>query len=100
MATGHSTGQEPEVVVTNINGRYHIRVIQTGHVRDEMAVEDRRDIGWACREVLRWQAKLGSTADVVLASRQRNTIKQQSGANSTQPHGRVWYKVHLDEERG
>lgn len=98
MATGHPTGHHPEVVVTNINGRYHIRVIESGHVRDEMAVEDRCDIGWACRELLRWQAKLGSEDSSVHASRQRNTIKIQSGANASCPQGRVWYKVDLDRE--
>jgi hypothetical protein len=38
-----------EIKVTRIGQRFHSRLLKDGEVKDEMACEDRRDIGWICR---------------------------------------------------
>lgn len=61
-----------EVKVTNINGVYHARVIENGKVLDEMSCTETTSIGWMCREMLRWQDKLGNHTAFTSASRKRH----------------------------
>ena len=77
---------EPEIKVTRINSRWHARVTIGAIVRDEMACELRRDIGWICREMLRWLDKGGEGGQFASAARHR----QQTGAV-----GKVWYHGEL-----
>lgn len=81
---------EPEVKVTRIRNRWHARLTYNGKVFDEMACSDRRDIGWICREVLRWFVKIGGSSEFASAARERQ---------GTKPVGRVWWRRHLDDER-
>lgn len=51
-----------KIKVTNIKGGYHARLFSDqGKILDEMSCKAKADIGWICREMLRWQCKLGST---------------------------------------
>lgn len=80
---------EPEVKVTRIGPRWHARMTVNGEVRDEMACELRVDIGWICREMLRWHQKTGGRSLFAAAARKR----QSTGAK-----GRVWWQVHLPQK--
>jgi hypothetical protein len=52
-----------EIKVTNINKQYHARLYSDdGKVLDEMACKVKSSIGWICREMLRWQDKLGNVS--------------------------------------
>ena len=77
---------EPTSKVTRIKDRWHARMIVDGTMRDEMACENRVDIGWICREMLRWYDKGGGCSAFASAARER----QQSG-----PQGKVWYYGEL-----
>ncbi len=73
--------------ITRINNRFHARLYLDSDVIDEMACQDKIDIAWICREMLRWLDKCGSGSKMAAAARARH--------NST-PKGRVWYKVQLE----
>jgi len=81
---------EPEVKVTRIKDRWHARLMNEDKVFDEMACDDSRDIGWICREMLRWYAKLGGTSLFAMSARER-----QIGATL----GKIWYKDQLQLEK-
>ena len=81
---------EPEIKVTKIKNRWHARMIIDDVVRDEMACENRVDIGWICREMLRWFVKGGGRSEFASAARKR----QQSGAQ-----GQVWYYGELEKSK-
>lgn len=76
-----------ETKVTNIKGRYHARLYSDdGQLLDEMACTLKQDIGWICREMLRWQDKLGNSNDQTRAARDRQLAD---------PKGKVWFGVQL-----
>ena len=61
-----------EVTVRNINGKFHCRVLVNGQVNQEAVVDSRREIGKACREMLRWEDKCGNISEFAAAARHRN----------------------------
>lgn len=76
-----------EIKVTRINNRYHARLFINGNLYDEMACQYRSDIGWICREMLRWADKNGFSNDHTSSAR---------GRQDTQiTHGKVWYRNRL-----
>ena len=77
---------EPEIKVTKIADRWFARMTVAGEVRDEMACEFRCDIGWICREMLRWHQKLGGSSAFAAAARKRHT---------TEAKGRIWRQKDL-----
>lgn len=79
------------ITVTKIKRRWHARLWLNGIVKDESACELKADVGWMCREMLRWFDKLGGVSKYAAASRRRNR-------NAPGPIGKVWYKATLDEE--
>ena len=80
--------KELEIKVTKINRRWHCRLIDNEKVIDEMACALSIDIGWCCREMLRWYDKMGGTSKFASAARHRQT---------NNPQGKVWGKIKLDE---
>jgi hypothetical protein len=81
--------------VTYINGRWHVRLLSpSGRIVDEMACDVQRDITYICRTMLRWQDKLGAGGPHASAARERLS---EPGANT--PHGRIWYRGELEEEK-
>ena len=81
-----SSPPEPEIKVTRIKNRWHARMFVNGEVRDEMACENRIDIGYICKTMLRWFDKCGGMSKFASAARQRL---------DRGPYGRVWYQGHL-----
>lgn len=73
-----------DIKVTKIGQRYHARLYKhDGTILDEMACRTRLDIGWICREMLRWFDKNGGISKFAMASRKR----QRNAA----PVDKVWY---------
>jgi hypothetical protein len=81
---------DPEIKVTRIKDRWHGRLILDEKVLDEMACDTSEDIGWICREMLRWYDKMGGTSQFASEARDRQV---------STPIGKVWYKPALDEEK-
>ena len=81
-----------DIKVTKIKNRWHARLLVNNVVRDETACEKKVDVGWMCRELLRWFDKLGGVSKFAQASRRR---QNRSGG----PAGRIWYRTQLEEER-
>lgn len=81
-----------DIRVTRVNNRYHARLFCEGRVIDEMACECRSDIGWICREMLRWDDKLGGGTAWASAARHRQT-------STALLAGRVWWRIQLEEGR-
>lgn len=81
---------DPEIKVTRIKNRWHARMIVGGVVRDEMACMNRVDIGWICREMLRWYDKGGGTSLFAWAARHRQWVA---------PQGKVWYRNALENQK-
>ena len=77
-----------KIKVTRINNRYHARLTQDDVILDEMACSDKQDIGWICREMLRWQDKLGNTTAWTFSARERHN-------SDPKPIGKIWYKNQL-----
>jgi len=47
------------IKVTRLKKEYHAR-LRLGHsIIDEMSCKKKQDIGWICREMLRWYSKTG-----------------------------------------
>jgi len=81
---------EPEIKVTKIKNRWHARMVIDGNFIDEMACELRRDIGWICREMLRWHQKLGGVSKFADAARSRQI---------TPPKGKIWWLKDLKHKK-
>lgn len=77
--------------VKRIGKRWSAVLRFKGVVHDRMACENKVDIGWMCREMLRWHIKLGGSSRWASAARRR----QQAG-----PIGRVWYRIALEPWAG
>jgi hypothetical protein len=82
---------EPEIKATRINNRWHSRLIENGKVLDEMACGLQEDIGWICRELLRWYSKMGGVSRFAESAR-----KRQTGTHK----GKVWYVPQITLELG
>lgn len=78
---------EPEIKVTRIKNRWHARLSFDGVVRSEMACEERLDIGYICRQLMRWHDKCGGDGIVAHHSRERLNRKV---TNHGGPVGRIW----------
>lgn len=85
----HGT-EAPAIKVTKIRNRWHARLLYGSRVRDEMACECQQDINWICRELLRWDSKMGGTSKFSDVGRHKFRA---------QPIGKVWYGVQLADER-
>lgn len=72
--------------VTRISDRWHARLYRDDNIIDEMACNLQCDIGYICREMLRWYDKLGEIDDFAAAARRRQLCS---------PVGRIWYKHQL-----
>lgn len=79
-----SNSKDPAIKVTKIKNRWHARLWLDKKLIDEMACEDRMDIGWICREMLRWYDKLGGSSIYAKLARKRHNL-------TPTPIGKVWY---------
>lgn len=75
-----------DIKVTRIANRWHARLLVDGEMRDEMACELRCDIGWICREMLRWFDKVEGCSAFAAAARDRQKER---------PVGRIWWEKDL-----
>ena len=83
---------EPEIKVTKIKNRWHAQLTVEGKVWDEMACDTRLDIGYICRQMMRWYDKNGGCSKVASDSRARLNKKE---TNHQGPVGSVWYQSRL-----
>ena len=79
-----------EIKVTKIDKRWHARLLEDGKILDEMACLAKQDIGWICREMLRWQDKMGNTNAWTSSARKRQI---------TNPIGKIWFQKNLKEKK-
>lgn len=77
-----------DIRVTKIGRRWHARLLKGEVVLDEMACENRQDIGWICREMMRWADKGFDQDQFTAASRERHN-------EDGRPVGKVWYQNKL-----
>ena len=61
-----------EVKVTNISEKYHCRLFKNGELVSEIQCDLKEDIVWCCREMLRWQDKMGYVSRFTSAARERH----------------------------
>ena len=62
---------EHEVTVKNINGKYHCRVFTNGELNQEAVCYSKLNIGYTCRNRLRWEDKCGNLSAFAGAARER-----------------------------
>ena len=74
------------IKVTRINDRWHARLLRGQEIIDEMACRLQCDIGYICREMLRWYDKMGGVDKFAEAARSRQTLC---------PSGKIWYQNQL-----
>lgn len=84
-------GSHYKIKVTTINDRHHARLFYKDDVIDEMACEEKADIGYICRTMMRWADKCGGD-EFTNASRNR----RNSDLLSTEHRGRIWYRNQLE----
>ena len=74
-----STGTETishDIKVTYLgNSKWGCRCFLNGQLSSQTTVTDREQIGEACRELLRWECKLGNISEQSTASRERSRRK-------------------------
>ena len=83
---------EPEIKVTKIKNKWHARLTKGDVIYDEMACEQRVDIGVICRIMMRWYDKNGGCSKVASDSRSRLNQKE---TNHIGPVGKIWYQNKL-----
>lgn len=76
------------IKVTALGNRHHARLLKDGVVIDEMSCELKQDVGYICRDLLRWFSKLGGVSAWAESARRRMNEKQEV------PVGRVWCRSH------
>lgn len=64
---------------TIIGNWYHCRLFRNDVLVDEMACDEKDNIGWCFREMLRWQDKCGGGDQFTAAARARQTPKPEYG---------------------
>ena len=80
--------KEPiEVRVTKIKNRWHARLFYNEIVIDEMACDNKLNIGFICFTMLRWADKLGFVSPMAHAARQRQKAEAFDG--------KIWYRNAL-----
>lgn len=62
---------EHEVKVTRIGNVYHCRVYTNGVLNQEAIAENRNQIGYVCKSLLRWEDKCGNISKFASAARER-----------------------------
>lgn len=67
-----------EVKVTKINGCYHARYIFDGAIKSEYTCKKKNEVGLMCREMLRWQHKLGNVTKLTTSARKRMSDKSET----------------------
>ena len=70
------------IKVTKIKDKWHARLFNNDIILDEMACSEKADIGWICRELLRWVDKLGRSTPWTKAARRRQQYSSR---------GKIWY---------
>jgi hypothetical protein len=85
-----------EVKITRIRNRWHARLYRDKEVYDEMACQLRIDIGYICRQMLRWYDKSGGTS--IYASKARERMYKPN--NSQSPYGKIWWHLTSPIKRG
>lgn len=70
---------EHDVKVTRIGDGWNVRVLVNGEPNQEIRVYDKRDIGRAVKEMLRWEDKCGNISDMADKSRDRLCSKPLQG---------------------
>jgi hypothetical protein len=78
------------VTVTRMGRRWIATLTVKGKAYDKMACALKADIGWMCREMLRWYDKLGGCSKWAASARRRQRGK---------PQGRVWSFTELHDEK-
>ena len=66
---------EHEVVVTCINGKYHVRIMLNGKINQEAVCWSKADIGFTARSLLRWEDKCGNISAFAASARARHNRK-------------------------
>ena len=79
-----------ELKVSKIGSRWIAILNEDAQEHSRMACALKRDIGWICRELLRWFSKLGGDDPWADSARAR-----QTGF----PIGKVWNDIELENER-
>lgn len=79
--------------VTKINDRWHARLLQLAddELFDEMACDNKENIGYICCTMLRWADKMGWSSPMAHAARERQKSKPAPG--------KIWYHKHLLHEQ-
>jgi hypothetical protein len=71
-----------KIKVTRVSGKWHARLIHDDKILDEMSCDLRIDIGFICREMMRWQDKMGNSNEQTRHARR---------SQNSNPIGRVYY---------
>ncbi len=75
------------IKVVKIKNKWHARLFgENNEILDEMACSLKEDIGWICREMLRWQDKCWNSTEWTRAARKRQVLP---------PVGKIWFKKQL-----
>jgi len=79
------------VSVVRINKRYHARLFVNGELLSEWACQYKCDVGYICRQLLRWYDKTGGKSEYAKASRARGN----KDTNATYLEGKIWGPAQL-----
>ncbi len=61
------------IKVTKINNNFHARLFKNSIIIKEMACSHKQDIGFICREMMRWEDKLNGGDKYTAFSRKNQT---------------------------
>ena len=67
------------IKVTKIGKLWHARLLENKRVIDESACTRKDDIGWICRNMLRWYSKLGGVSKFADAASMRQDTCNPKG---------------------
>ena len=81
-----------EIKVTRIGNRWHARLLEGTKIWDEMACQVRQDIGYLCRQMLRWYDKTGGVEEYASKARAR-----MYKPDNKSPVGKIWWKKDINK---
>ena len=73
---------EHEVIVTNINNNFHIRVLVNGVINQEAVCYSRSDIGHTARSMLRMEDKCGNISEYASRAVGRESACRAKSSNN------------------
>lgn len=85
--------RDDRVTVRHVGKYYLAQLFVDNKARGQAACLHKRDIGWMCAELCRWDQKMGSSSDMTSSARERMNKRLPYQVGPRTFKGRVWIRI-------